>query len=254
MAMNAFTTSYQSSLLNYIMDPQWKAFMQRYNPYLIELEMMLNQLDRQGVTVYPPRHLIFNALNLTPLEKVRVVILGQDPYHEEGQAMGLAYSVPIGVKIPPSLRNIFKALQRDLGKEGFETPNHGCLVQWALNGVLLLNSTLTVTAHFPNSHFESKWQLITDGIIRYVSDMLSGVVFILLGNFAKMKENLINYQKHSIIKRVHPVAVPHNMFIFSNCFLDVNMELMKFGKPPVDWNLLDFFIVVSDFIEFSVFY
>lgn len=205
--------------------------------YVKELEKKLTQHYQGGDSVYPPMELIFNALNMTPLDKIKVVILGQDPYHDDGQAMGLSFSVPRDMKVPPSLKNIYKELNADPDIDGFITPDHGCLEKWAKNGVLLLNATLTVTAHQPNSHSKYGWQSLTDAIIRLVSDTQQGVVFILWGGFAHKKEKLIDQKKHAAIKTAHPSSLSFGKFINCRCFSNANRELKKFKKSPVDWTL-----------------
>lgn len=203
--------------------------------YIKELEKRLTQHYQGGDCVYPPTDNIFNALKLTPLDKIKVVILGQDPYHDDGQAMGLSFSVPRGIKVPPSLVNIYKELNADPDIDGFITPDHGCLEKWAKDGVLLLNATLTVTAHQPNSHSKYGWQTLTDAIIHLVSETQQGVVFILWGGFAHKKERLIDQKKHAVIKTAHPSPLSFGKFINCRCFSHANRELKKFKKTPVDW-------------------
>lgn len=186
-------------------------------------------------TVYPPVELIFNAFNLTPVENVKVVILDQDPYHGEGQAHGLSFSVPKGVPPPPSLKNIYKELMTDI--PGFKTHEHGCLEKWAKQGVLLLNATLTVRAKEPNSHAKLGWQKFTDGVIKKISDKLSGVVFILWGGFAHKKEKLIDTSRHGIVKTAHPSPLSVTKFMGCKCFSQVNELLKKYKKTPIDWKL-----------------
>ncbi|XP_062613575.1 uracil-DNA glycosylase-like [Saccostrea cucullata] len=202
-----------------------------------DIQAKLSDHYKKGDSVFPPKDLIFNALNMTPLDQIKVVILGQDPYHDDGQAMGLSFSVPKGVKVPPSLVNIYKELEKDPDIKGFKTPDHGCLESWARNGVLLLNATLTVSAHQPNSHAKYGWQKLTDAIIQLVSEECSGVVFILWGGFAHKKEKLINQKKHAVIKTAHPSPLSFGKFINCQCFSKTNKELKKFKKDPVDWNL-----------------
>ncbi|ELU18043.1 hypothetical protein CAPTEDRAFT_173370 [Capitella teleta] len=204
-------------------------------------EKFFKLLDRQvqqaysQVQVLPPQEDIFRAFNLTPLNKVKVVILGQDPYHDIGQAHGLSFSVPRGMKIPPSLRNIYKELSTDY--PGFKAPNHGCLEEWAERGVLLLNATLTVQAHKPNSHAQFGWQLFTDDVIRALSGHLDGVVFVLWGEFAKKKKKLINLTKHRVIETAHPSPLSCRFFFGCKCFSKTNEELKKLKKGAIDWTL-----------------
>ncbi|CAN1297661.1 Uracil-DNA glycosylase, mitochondrial [Linum perenne] len=160
-----------------------------------------SEIHGGGVPVYPPQHLVFNALNTTPFDRVKVVIIGQDPYHGPGQAMGLSFSVPEGVKSPSSLVNIFKELKQDVG---CSVPSHGNLEKWAIQGVLLLNAVLTVREHQANSHAKKGWEQFTDAVIRTISQKKKGVIFLLWGNFAQEKSRLIDGTKHHILKAAHP--------------------------------------------------
>ncbi|XP_052682512.1 uracil-DNA glycosylase-like isoform X2 [Crassostrea angulata] len=237
---NAGTSgTFSFSLPDLITNDGWREVLSEEleKDYVKELEKKLTQHYQGGDSVYPPMDLIFNALNMTPLDKIKVVILGQDPYHDDGQAMGLSFSVPRDMKVPPSLKNIYKELNADPDIDGFITPDHGCLEKWAKNGVLLLNATLTVTAHQPNSHSKYGWQSLTDAIIRLVSETQQGVVFILWGGFAHKKEKLIDQKKHAAIKTAHPSSLSFGKFINCRCFSNANGELKKFKKSPVDWTL-----------------
>lgn len=237
---NAGTSgTFSFSLPDLITNDGWREVLSEEleKDYVKELEKKLTQHYQGGDSVYPPTDLIFNALNMTPLDKIKVVILGQDPYHDDGQAMGLSFSVPRDMKVPPSLKNIYKELNADPDIDGFITPDHGCLEKWAKNGVLLLNATLTVTAHQPNSHSKYGWQSLTDAIIRLVSETQQGVVFILWGGFAHKKEKLIDQKKHAAIKTAHPSPLSFGKFINCRCFSNANRELKKFKKSPVDWTL-----------------
>lgn len=237
---NAGTSgTFSFSLPDLITNDGWREVLSEEleKDYVKELEKKLTQHYQGGDSVYPPTDLIFNALNMTPLDKIKVVILGQDPYHDDGQAMGLSFSVPGDMKVPPSLKNIYKELNADPDIDGFITPDHGCLEKWAKNGVLLLNATLTVTAHQPNSHSKYGWQSLTDAIIRLVSETQQGVVFILWGGFAHKKEKLIDQKKHAAIKTAHPSSLSFGKFINCRCFSNANRELEKFKKSPVDWTL-----------------
>lgn len=237
---NAGTSgTFSFSLPDLITNDGWREVLSEEleKDYVKELEKKLTQHYQGGDSVYPPTDLIFNALNMTPLDKIKVVILGQDPYHDDGQAMGLSFSVPRDMKVPPSLKNIYKELNADPDIDGFITPDHGCLEKWAKNGVLLLNATLTVTAHQPNSHSKYGWQSLTDAIIRLVSETQQGVVFILWGGFAHKKEKLIDQKKHAAIKTAHPSSLSFGKFINCRCFSNANRELEKFKKSPVDWTL-----------------
>lgn len=231
--------TFSFSLPDLITNDGWREVLSEEleKDYVKELEKKLTQHYQGGDSVYPPTDLIFNALNMTPLDKIKVVILGQDPYHDDGQAMGLSFSVPRDMKVPPSLKNIYKELNADPDIDGFITPDHGCLEKWAKNGVLLLNATLTVTAHQPNSHSKYGWQSLTDAIIRLVSETQQGVVFILWGGFAHKKEKLIDQKKHAAIKTAHPSPLSFGKFINCRCFSNANGELEKFKKSPVDWTL-----------------
>jgi len=202
--------------------------------YFKNLDKLVSEAYKEEET-FPSKDLIFNALELTPLSEVKVVLLGQDPYHDVGQAMGLAFSVPHGVKIPPSLRNMYKELESDIS--GFKAPDHGCLEKWAKQGVLLLNATLTVRAHSPNSHSKFGWQKLTDAIIRTVSNQQDQVVFLLWGNFAHKKEKLVDLSKHSVLKFAHPSPLSFNKFRGCQCFSKVNSELRKYKKSEIDWSL-----------------
>ena len=179
--------------------------------------------------------MIFNAFNLTPFNDVKVVILGQDPYHNVGQAHGLAFSVPDGIQKPPSLQNIFKELNQDLG---INIPTNGNLEKWAKEGVLLLNASLTVRAHNAASHAKIGWQRFTDAAIRTLSEQKNNLVFILWGNYAIAKENLIDHNKHLILKTVHPSPLSASRGFFGcKHFSKTNEYLIKNGITPIDWNL-----------------
>jgi len=191
--------------------------------------------ERQKYDVFPPGGFIFNAFNQTPVDKVKVVIVGQDPYHGKGQAHGLCFSVQRGVKPPPSLVNIFKELHDDVG---IDIPSHGCLDSWAKQGVLLLNTTLTVRANTPRSHFGKGWEKFTDKAIKLLSEKRSNLVFFLWGNDAKAKEVLIDSSKHYILKAAHPSPFSaYNGFLGCKHFSKANHYLVEHGVEPVDWNL-----------------
>lgn len=194
--------------------------------------------ERKRYTVYPPERETFAALDLTPCNKVRVVLLGQDPYHDDGQAHGLCFSVRPGTAPPPSLQNMFKELQRDLG---IRAPNHGCLERWARQGVLLLNTVLTVRAHRPASHRNRGWENFTDEIFRAVNRKRSPVIFLLWGNDAKHKKQLIDTKRHFILEAAHPSPLSAARGFFgSRPFSKTNIILSKLGKPEIDWQLPDF--------------
>ncbi len=186
-------------------------------------------------TIYPPMYDIFNAFKLTPYENIKVVILGQDPYHEYGQAHGLAFSVKDGVPLPPSLKNIFKELESDLG---ITPPASGNLEGWAKQGVLLLNTVLTVREGNANSHKDCGWQWFTDEVIKEISKKEEPVVFILWGGNARSKKNLIDTTKHFIIESAHPSPLSaYNGFFGSKPFSKTNGILKKLGKTPINWDL-----------------
>ncbi len=190
--------------------------------------------ERNRYRIYPPAKLIFNAFDTTPFDKVKVVIIGQDPYHGPGQAHGLCFSVPEGVQIPPSLRNIYKELADDVG---IKIPNHGNLTKWAQQGVLLLNATLSVRAHQAGSHQGKGWEQFTDRAIKAVSDQREHVVFLLWGAFAQKKAALIDSSKHLILKSVHPSPLSaHRGFFGCKHFSKTNAYLTEHGFEAIDWN------------------
>ena len=202
-------------------------------PYYRELYQFVRDEYSKAV-IYPPADDIFNAMHFTPLDKVKVLILGQDPYHNVNQAHGLSFSVlPEQKEIPPSLQNIYKELHDDLG---CYIPNNGYLKKWADQGVLLLNTVLTVRAHQAASHQGKGWEQFTDSVIRLVSDRLEHVVFILWGNYAISKSEFINPQKHLILKSVHPSPLSASRGFFGNKqFSTTNKYLLEWGKEPVRW-------------------
>jgi uracil-DNA glycosylase len=184
-------------------EESWKSVLSTefQQPYFQEIKQFLVSEKQNGKLIYPPGPLIFNAFNKTPFDRVKVVILGQDPYHNPGEAMGLSFSVPAGIRVPPSLQNIYKEIERSLH---IAPPKHGDLSAWAEQGVLLLNAMLTVEARKPASHQKIGWQTFTDAVIRILSEQRSGLVFMLWGNFAKSKASLIDTQKHFILESAHP--------------------------------------------------
>lgn len=204
-------------------------------PYFIQVTEFLKQELRAGKVIYPPGKLIFNAFACTPFHEVKVVIIGQDPYHNPGQAHGLSFSVQDGVAPPPSLVNIFKEIQSDLGLQLSGTGN---LEKWAKQGVLLLNASLTVEANNPMSHSKAGWHLFTDEVIRQVSAGKEHVVFLLWGRFAQNKETLIDSSKHLILKSAHPSPLSaYNGFFGCRHFSKANAWLQQYGIPPIDWSL-----------------
>ena len=203
-------------------------------PYYAKLYKIVNEEYRTKV-IYPPADDIFNAFAFTPLSEVKVVILGQDPYHEPGQAQGLSFSVPRGMKQPPSLVNIFKEMQADLG---IRPPDHGCLEGWAREGVLLLNAVLTVREHQANSHRGKGWENFTDSIIEALNNRQKPLVFILWGNNAKAKAKLITSPRHHIITGAHPSPLSaHNGFWGGRYFSGTNEFLEEQGIEPINWKL-----------------
>jgi uracil-DNA glycosylase len=205
-------------------------------PYFQQLRAFVDQ-ERRIHTVFPPEEQVFSALELTPYERVNVLLLGQDPYHDENQAHGLAFSVRPGVTLPPSLRNVFIELRNDLG---CRIPNNGYLVPWASQGVLLLNAVLTVRAHQPNSHKHHGWETFTDAVIRIVSGKPDPVVFVLWGTYAQKKVVLIDTRRHTIVQSAHPSPFSaRSGFFGSKPFSRINAALRAVGKPEIDWQLPD---------------
>ena len=218
------------------MEESWKKalspeFDKEYFRSLVEF---LHAQKRAGKVIYPPGSMIFRAFELTPLEEVKVVILGQDPYHGPGQAMGLSFSVPDGVKAPPSLRNIFKEIETDLGVRMSGRPN---LEKWARQGVLLLNAMLTVEAGLAGSHSRIGWQAFTDAVIKYLSDNREGIVFLLWGNFARSKKLLIDTSRHYVLEAAHPSPLSGGAFFGCRHFSKTNQILLSEGKTPIDWQI-----------------
>lgn len=188
---------------------------------------------------YPPKELIFNAFQTTPIESLKVVIVGQDPYHQPDQAMGLAFSVNKGVTVPPSLKNIYKNLEND-PKVDFKTPKHGDLTNWANQGVFLINTVLTVTYNEANSHKKSGWLKFTDEVIRVVNKECDGVVFLLWGKPAEKKESMIDGKKHLVLKSSHPSPFSARYgFLDCGCFSEANEWLEEKGKGAIDWNKIN---------------
>jgi len=205
--------------------------------YMKTLKAFLLKEKQNGATVYPKSADIFNALDHTPFDKVKVVILGQDPYHGTGQAHGLSFSVQKGIAIPPSLKNIYKELSGDI--PGFKVPAHGDLTKWADEGVLLLNATLTVRAHEAGSHQGKGWEIFTDMVISKLSEQREGLVFLLWGRYAQNKAELIDGKKHTVLKAAHPSPFSaYNGFFGCAHFSKTNEILIKEGKSPVDWQII----------------
>ena len=217
-------------------EKSWKEALQSEfdKPYFARLVSYLHQEKAAGRRIYPPGSRIFRAFDLTPLDKVKVVILGQDPYHNPGQAMGLSFSVPDGVPAPPSLKNIFKEIESELGIKMSGHPN---LEPWAEQGVLLLNAVLTVRENQPTSHSNIGWQEFTDAVIRCVSERCNGVVFLLWGSFARSKRGLIDTSKHFVLEAAHPSPLARGAFFGCGHFLRTNEILEQEHKTPVNWQL-----------------
>lgn len=221
------------------LEPSWFKVLEGEfeKPYMKSLKDFLQQEKQAGFTIYPKGSDIFNAFNHTPFEKVKVVILGQDPYHGVGQAHGLSFSVQKGIVPPPSLKNIYKELADEF--PDFKLPNHGELTAWADQGVLLLNATLTVRAHTAGSHQKRGWEQFTDKVITELSAKRSGLIFILWGNYAKQKEALIDKSKHFIISSAHPSPFSaYNGFFGSKPFSKTNEILKKEGKEEINWQII----------------
>jgi len=222
---------------NIQIDDTWKATLSdEFNkPYFSELRNFLQKEKNVGKTIYPPGSLIFNAFNSTTFDKVRVVILGQDPYHGAGQAHGLCFSVQHGIKPPPSLVNIYKELKSDVG---FKIPSHGNLQKWTTQGVFLLNAILTVEANQPASHQKSGWQEFTNVVIEKLSKEKTGLIFLLWGNFAQQKAVLIDENKHTILKAPHPSPFSaHTGFFGCKHFSKTNEILKTKGEVEIDWQV-----------------
>lgn len=225
------------SAANIQIEDSWKAALTEEfeKPYFAEIRRFLQEEKAAGKIIYPPGSLIFNAFNSTPFEKVRVVILGQDPYHGAGQAHGLCFSVQHGVKPPPSLVNIYKELKDDVG---FEIPKHGNLQKWTEQGVFLLNAMLTVEANQPASHQKKGWEEFTNAVIQKLSKERNGLIFILWGNFAQQKAVLIDETKHTILKAAHPSPFSaYNGFFGCKHFSKTNEILKAKGEKEIDWQV-----------------
>ena len=218
-------------------EESWKEELEEEfaKPYFGQIVHFLKEEKQKGKTIYPPGKLIFNAFECTPFSQVKVVIIGQDPYHNPGQAHGLCFSVPDKIAPPPSLVNIFKEIRDDLE---IPVPNTGNLEPWAKQGVLLLNASLTVVANTPMSHGGIGWHLFTDEVIRHISHYKEHVVFLLWGKFAQNKENLIDISKHKVLKAAHPSPLSaHNGFFGCRHFSRANAWLREQGEKPIDWSL-----------------
>jgi uracil-DNA glycosylase len=203
-------------------------------PYFGKLQNFLAE-ERLAYSIYPTEENVFSAFELTPYEQVNVLLLGQDPYHDDNQAHGLCFSVKPGIKPPPSLVNMFKELKEDVG---FDIPNNGYLVEWAKQGMLMLNAVLTVRAHTPNSHKNKGWETFTDAVINKVNDKADPVVFVLWGGYAQKKLKLIDTSRHIVIQSAHPSPLSaRNGFFGSKPFSAINSALRASGKPEIDWQI-----------------
>ncbi|WP_047516147.1 uracil-DNA glycosylase [Methylophilus sp. Q8] len=219
------------------LDPSWQTHIgaEFDKPYMQTLKTFLQQEKVAGKTIFPPGPLIFNAFNHTPFDKVRVVIIGQDPYHGPGQAHGLSFSVPPGVALPPSLMNIFKEIQADLG---VRMSGSGDLTAWADQGVLLLNATLTVQLANAGSHQNRGWEQFTDAAIAALNQHREGLVFVLWGSYAQKKGAMIDPNKHLVLKSVHPSPLSaHRGFFGNHQFSNINQFLSSKGQTPINWQL-----------------
>jgi uracil-DNA glycosylase len=219
-------------------ESSWKAALQdQFNqPYFEGLVTFLKAEKTAEKVIFPAGQLIFNAFEQTPIDQVKVVILGQDPYHNPGEAMGLSFSVPKGKRTPPSLVNIYKEIHVDLN---LPIPKHGDLTSWAAQGVFLLNAMLTVEQKKPGSHQKKGWETFTDSVIKTISDTKENVVFMLWGNFAKGKKALIDTSKHLVLEGVHPSPLAGNGFSGCKHFSQANQYLAKHGKTQIDWQIPD---------------
>ncbi len=219
------------------LEPAWLHYLQAEleQDYMQTLLGFVDEQKAQGKAIYPPQELVFNALNSTPFAQVKVVILGQDPYHGANQAHGLSFSVPEGVKVPPSLHNIYKEISRDLG---LPIPSNGCLQSWAEQGVLLLNATLTVEQAKAGSHQGKGWETFTDRIVEILNQQQEGLVFMLWGSYAQKKGSMIDRNKHLVLESVHPSPLSaHRGFIGNGHFSAANAYLEKCGQSAIDWSV-----------------
>jgi uracil-DNA glycosylase len=221
-----------------LIEESWRTALlaETRKPYFATLQNFVAE-EREQHTIFPPEAEVFAALTLTPIDQVRVLILGQDPYHDDHQAHGLCFSVQAGVAIPPSLSNIFKELQSDLG---CKIPNNGNLTAWAKQGVLLLNTALTVRAHQANSHKDRGWEIFTDAVIKAVNAKTDPVIFVLWGANARKKISLIDQSRHLVIESAHPSPLSaYRGFFGSRPFSRINTALRAANKPEIDWQIPD---------------
>ncbi|MBC7538222.1 MAG: uracil-DNA glycosylase [Bacteriovorax sp.] len=229
-------TTLDKPLKDYLLDSSWKKLLKSEfdKSYMLELEAKL-RIDYQENIVYPKPTDLFSAFNLTTFDNIKAVIIGQDPYHGPGQAHGLCFSVRPEVKIPPSLKNIYKEIESDLG---IKMPNHGCLKAWAMNGVLLLNAHLTVEASNPMAHKNYGWDQFTDRVIELINEEKENIVFMLWGSPAHAKAKNVDPEKHCILKTVHPSPLSsYRGFFGSKHFSKCNQFLISKGIAPIDWSI-----------------
>jgi uracil-DNA glycosylase len=220
------------------LEASWKALLQDefQQPYMQALRQFLRDEKAAGKTIYPPGPDIFNALNSTPFNQVRVVVLGQDPYHGPGQAHGLCFSVQKGVAVPPSLKNIYKELSQDLG---LSLPSHGNLSHWAQQGVLLLNAVLTVEAGSAGAHQNKGWERFTDRVVGLLNERREHLVFMLWGSYAQKKGAIIDRRKHLVLQSAHPSPLSaHRGFLGNRHFSSANAYLQTHQLPPIDWQIV----------------
>jgi uracil-DNA glycosylase len=224
-----------SPLDEFVLPESWQGVLagETAKPYFGQLAEFV-AAERAAGQVFPPRGEVFSALESTPYGQVKVVLLGQDPYHDDNQAHGMCFSVKRGVRVPPSLRNVYKEMGTDLG---LPAPDHGNLQSWADQGVLLLNAVLTVRAHEANSHKGKGWETFTDAVIRAVGEQPDPVVFVLWGNYAKKKLSLIDTGRHAVVQGAHPSPLSAKLFLGSRPFSQVDKALADLGRTPVDWRL-----------------
>ena len=215
---------------------EWKELLKEEfeKDYFKNIAGFLHKEKREGKTIYPPGSLIFNAFELTPPSKLKVVILGQDPYHGPNQAHGLSFSVPDGINPPPSLKNIYKEIESDLQ---IKLNKNGNLQEWARQGVFLLNAVLTVRASEPTSHSNIGWHIFTDSVIKAISDSKDGVIFMLWGNYARSKRDLIDKNRHLVLEAAHPSPLARGAFFGCRHFSQCNNYLISKGIAPIDWSL-----------------
>ena len=235
--MNASVSASVSEHADIRLEPSWKARIGDWfaREDMQQLSAFLRKRKAAGATIYPPGKQIFAAFDATPFDAVKVVVLGQDPYHGAGQAHGLCFSVQPGVPVPPSLDNIYKELARDVG---FQRPAHGCLLPWASQGVLLINSVLTVEAGTPGAHQRKGWEGFTDHVVDVLNRERENLVFLLWGSYAQAKGKVIDTRRHRVLKAPHPSPLSaYRGFLGCGHFSATNQFLVRTGQVPIDWNL-----------------